>query len=441
MNFRTHLTNILAAFTLSIVTLSMGAAFGIMIGRGALAGMLSAAVLAFLAPLFGGTRIQCSGPTAPVSTLVVSLLATQALPTDMGLPPDQFLNLVFVLSGVLLALSGVVGLGRFIALIPNVIISGFMTGIGLLIFQSQLRTLLAQTALPYFGATLAFALGAFCVCLISPILLRRWVPQWAGLLSGTFLALLFGTCLAQLLPFPLERIALPTGSLFSDLIFFSPTALSGLDFTLWAIALWWALQLAFTLYLDTLMTALIIDRLTHSPTPRSRELIGQGVSGVVIGLMGGIPGAQATVRSVLLHKEGATHRYASALIGLLAFILLLAFRPLLRQIPSALFIGILFKVALDIIDFQPLRLYFRELTHRQLGRQWLSRHDDAQIFVTHREILFIITTALGTLFWGLIPTVLTATATYLVLQRTLWAHVPMRDLQLDTETESIGGED
>jgi SulP family sulfate permease len=442
MQIREFSVNIVAAFTLSIVSLSMGAAFGILSGRGALVGMLSAALLSFLASFFGGTKIQCSGPTAPVTTLLVGLLASHSDLSFTGISSVQFLNGVFIISGILLFLMGIFRLGRYISLIPNVVISGFMTGIGLLILKSQFQELFQNASTDIFEVTFLWVFGTVGITILAPYLLRRWLPRWADLLSGTFLALLIGTTLAEVFMLPLERISLTGtgGSILSSFELFSFTEFLKITSAgLW-LAFFWAIQLCLTMYLDTLMTSIVMDRLTGIPTNRKRELIVQGSSGMLMGLIGGLPGAQATVRSVLLYKEGATTRWAGVLIGIFCIIILGLFQDILGLIPKAIFIGILIKIAFDIIDFQPLRLYAKELKNDHVWRNFFSRHDDAPLFVTNREMLFIVGTAVTTLLLGLIPAVLFFTSLHWGLGYFLWSKNPMRDLKPEIETNAIGGE-
>ena len=132
--------NVIAGLTVSFVAISLGAAFGILSGRGAFAGMLSAGVIAFLAAALGGTRVQCSGPTAPM-TAVTATVVGFAYAGLVDAFPDadqaQFINLVIILTGIILVLFAALRLGRFITVVPKVVVSGFMNGIAILIWLDQ----------------------------------------------------------------------------------------------------------------------------------------------------------------------------------------------------------------------------------------------------------------------------------------------------------------
>ena len=134
--------NAVVGLAVSFVALSLGAAFGILSGRGAFAGMLSAGVIALVTSLLGGTRVQCSGPTAPMSVVaavVISVAYDQMASQLSYINPEHFINSVFILSGVLLIIMALLRLGRFITIVPNVVISGFMNGIAVLIWIAQIE--------------------------------------------------------------------------------------------------------------------------------------------------------------------------------------------------------------------------------------------------------------------------------------------------------------
>ena len=155
VNSSSLLRQALAALTVSFVAISLGAAFGVMSGRGALPGILSAGVIALIAAAFGGTRVQCSGPTAPMTALMIALVSAVGGGLLDGVPdadPVRFINMVMLLTGALLILAGALRLGRFIRLVPAVVISGFMNGIAVLIWLGESKALLGLGGkAPYSG--------------------------------------------------------------------------------------------------------------------------------------------------------------------------------------------------------------------------------------------------------------------------------------------------
>merc|ERR1712000_269536 len=137
-------TEFSAGLTVSFVAMSLGAAFGVQSGRGPLPGILSAGFIALITALFGGTYVQCSGPTAPMTAVTVTLM--NAVMKD-GLVDDQcgadtecknkFINMCIVLTGIVLCLCAVIRLGKLITFVPKIVISGFMNGIAVLIWWGE----------------------------------------------------------------------------------------------------------------------------------------------------------------------------------------------------------------------------------------------------------------------------------------------------------------
>lgn len=444
--------NTIAGLIVSFVALSLGASLGILSGRGAFAGMLSAGLIALITSLLGGTRVQCSGPTAPMSAVSAVTIAyafgalTEQVP---GANPDHFINIVFILTGVLLLLMALARLGRYILLVPNVVISGFMNGIALLIWLDQLRKLLGFGGKTPFAGSLLQNLSTagltLALIFLLPPLLKRLLPRAASFLPATLLTIIVMSLLANGLGLEVEYVNLSAQiHSWADFSAFVATQLPT-DWSpqLLALAVPFALQLAVLCYLDTLLTSLVIDKLTREKTRQNQELMAQGLANSAVGLVGGIPGAQATIRSVLIIKEGATLRLAGILVGVFVLVEMLLFQSLINLIPQAVFAGILFKVGYDVFDWLPLRLYFKEWYRERSAflHDFFSRHDDEPIYVTHREMLLIGGTTLVTLFYDLNVAVIAFTLLYHLINRVLSRHNPMRDLQPDTETLALRTED
>lgn len=442
------LQNIMVGFTVSFVALSLGAALGLLSGRGAFAGMISAGIIALLTSLIGGTRIQCSGPTAPmsaVSAVTVAFAHEQLYVRGLTIPADQFITLVFLLCAALLLLFGALRLGRFIGYVPNVVISGFMSGIALLIWLDQLKALFGFGGKPALGGpqaeNLALALGTVALIFLLAPLMRFLVGDWARFLPSTLVAIVVVTMLAAFLHLPVEHVQLGTGvsslgGLFDLAVSQFPTHWSA---AVVLTALPFAVQLALLAYLDTLLTSLVIDKLSGESTSQNRELLAQGVANGSAALFGGIPGAQATIRSVLMLKEKASLRLAGVMVGVFVLVEMILFQELISLIPKAVFVGVLLKVGYDVFDWMPPRLWFKEvrLLRAQMFRNFFSRHDDEPIFVTNREMLMILGTAAVTLAVDLNTAVVGFTGLFYLHNKVLNRKNPMRDLVPEVETKAF----
>lgn len=440
------LQNVIIGLTVSFVALSLGAALGILSGRGAFAGMISAGLIAFVTACLGGTRVQCSGPTAPmsaVSAVVVAFAHEHYAGTVVA--ADHFVNLVFLLCGALLLAMAVLRLGRFISLVPNVVISGFMSGIALLIWIDQTDVLFGwggKTALsgPVWE-NLLVAVGTLALIFLTAPLTRRVVGPMARFLPATLVAIVVMTALAAFFHLPIEHVHLAGGisSLdgLVDLIgsqiprdWSAPALLAALPF---------ALQLALLCYLDTLLTSLVIDKMSGERTRQNKELMAQGLASGTISVFGGIPGAQATIRSVLMLRENATLRLSGIMVGFFVLVEMVLFQDLINLIPKAVFVGVLIKVGYDVFDFKPLRLYCKEVSrHRAaLFKEFFSRHNDEAIFVTNREMLMIVGTAGVTVIFDLNIAVAGFTALFYLHNKLFNRRNPMRDLVPEMETDGF----
>ncbi len=412
--------NVIAALVVSFVALSLGASFGLLSGRGALSGMISAGVIAFVTSLIGGTRIQCSGPTAPMSAVAVAVLAAAHVHGNIGtLSVDQIFNFTVILSGMMLVLAALFRLGNAIRWIPHSVISGFMSGIAVLIWIGQVKQLFYVENQWVFDQTAL--LNLFIVLLTLAIVMglprqkNRLLIRLLDFFPPTLIAIVVCTLLVYLTQLPIETIDIETDVLSQPLsAWVSSQIPSQLSWELFFFALPLAFELALLCYLDTLMTALVMDKLTHESTQRNRELVAQGAANGIAAMVGGLPGAQATIRSVLILKEGATSRLSGILVGLFVIVELFIFLDLISLIPKAVFIGILFKVGYDVFDWTVVH---------ELNKKRKGHYTPLDL----KDLPLIILTVLITVFWNLSAAAIGATVLFYLVQKL--THNSLSDLR------------
>ena len=358
--------DLLGGLTAAVVALPLALAFGnAALGPGgAIYGLYGAIVTGFIAALLGGTPSQVSGPTGPMSVTVagvVSSLAAVGVSTDLG--AGEMLPMVMAavaIGGVFEALLGVFRLGRFITLVPYSVVSGFMSGIGFIILILQIGpfigvsttggvigclTALAEGPLPN-PAAISIGVMTVAVVFFTPGRIRQWVPSpLLALLIVTPLSLLmFNDDRLQSLGLePLNRIgAIPDGGLR----FVMPNFSQHLSELLKA-----GVVLALLGAIDSLLTSLVADNITQTNHDSNRELIGQGIANTASGLLSGLPGAGATMRTVINIKSGGATPISGMTHSVVLLLVLLGAGPMAAEIPTALLAGILIKVGLDIIDW------------------------------------------------------------------------------------------
>ncbi len=359
-----HLKNIrgdvLGGLTAAVVALPLALAFGnAALGPGgAIYGLYGAVVVGFLAALFGGTPSQVSGPTGPMSVTVAGVVASLAA---VGVPRDlsagEILPLVMaavVIGGLFQILFGLLRLGKYITLVPYSVVSGFMSGIGVIIITLQIGPLLGistrggvleslSTLINNFapnGAAITVAAMTLAIVFLTPRKISQWVPS-------PLLALLIVTPLSIILfgDSSIDRIgSIPEGGLSLSL----PDPSFGNFFP---IILKAGLVLAVLGAIDSLLTSLVADNISQTRHNSDRELIGQGIGNAVAGIFTGLPGAGATMRTVINVKSGGSTPISGMVHSVVLLFVLVGAGPLAAQIPTALLAGILIKVGLDIIDW------------------------------------------------------------------------------------------
>jgi sulfate permease, SulP family len=372
--------DILAGLTVSFAALALGAAFGAMSGRGAFAGMIGAAVIPIITSLFGGTRLQASGPTGPMTAITALLVAHAYDHFSDRVLAEQFITLTIIMSGLFMILAGILKLGRFIKYVPNVIVIGFMNGIAVLIWWDQILKLFGWAGKKIMeGSTpvnLILAVSILATIFIIPMIVKKiGVPiTYRSYFPAVLLSIFIGTLVATSVDLEVEKVKL--GVSFNSLSdygqilksYFPSSEIFQWNYILMAIPL--ALQLMLLGYLDSLLTSLVIDRMTGEKTKESKELIGQGLANTFSGVLQGISGAQATIRSVLLIKEKAQTRLAGVLIGVFVLIWILFFKNMIALIPSAVFAGVLFKAGWDVVDREYFEVYFQKNWRRKFVRNF-----------------------------------------------------------------------
>ncbi|NOL46042.1 sulfate transporter family protein [Synechococcus sp. MIT S9220] len=343
--------------TAAVVALPLALAFGnAALGPGgAIYGLYGAIITGFFAALFGGTPAQVSGPTGPMSVTVAGVVSSlAAVGASRELSQGDMLAMVMaavVLGGLLQILMGVLRLGRYITLVPYSVVSGFMSGIGVIILCLQIGPLLGissqggvvsslQMVSSNFTpnpAAVAVGIATLVVVFAAPRRVTKVIPSpLLGLLLITPLAL-------WLFPEDLPRIgSIPEGGLS----FSAPNWSNHLPLLLKA-----GLVLAVLGAIDSLLTSLVADNISQTRHRSDRELVGQGIANSISGLFSGLPGAGATMRTVINIRSGGRTPLSGMTHSVVLLVLLLGAGPLAEGIPTALLAGILIKVGLDIIDW------------------------------------------------------------------------------------------
>ena len=333
--------------TAAVVGLPVALAFGVASGLGPLAGLYGAIAVGFFAAVFGGTKSQISGPTAPMAVAMAVVVTSQA---------DGFADAftIVVLAGLIQVLLGVMRVGRFVSYTPYSVISGFMSGIGVIVILVHIMPFIGLSvvsggplntlkALP--DAFQAINIGAVAIAAVTLAVGIFWPAKMRKVLPPTLAALIIGTLMGVLWLTNTPIIGdVPTG--FPDI------KLPNFGTDMLVKALQPALTIALLGSIDSLLTSLVADSMTRTRHNANRELMGQGIGNMVAGFIGALPGAGATLGTVVNIRAGGRTQLSGVVRAVILLALVLGLGAFVEKIPHAVLAGILIKVGWDIIDWR-----------------------------------------------------------------------------------------
>ncbi|NEO68207.1 SulP family inorganic anion transporter [Moorena sp. SIO3H5] len=353
IHFRNIRGDIFGGLTAAVIALPMALTFGVASGAGAEAGLWGAVLIGFFAAVFGGTPTLISEPTGPMTVVMTAVIANLTAAN-----PENGLAMAFtvvMLAGVFQILFGFLRLGKYITLMPYTVISGFMSGIGIILIILQTAPFLGQgspkggvvgtvTSLPTLIGNINPIETVLAVLTVAILVLmpRKWKrilpPQLVALILGTVLSLVFfsGVDIRRI-----GEISVGLPSLRLPVFTTEQLQLMVVD----------ALVLATLGCIDALLTSLVADSLTRTEHDSNKELMGQGLGNLVSGLFGGIPGAGATMGTVVNIQAGGRSALSGIARALALLVVVLWAAPLTKTIPLAVLAGIALKVGIDIIDW------------------------------------------------------------------------------------------
>jgi SulP family sulfate permease len=356
--FATIKGDLFGGITAGVVALPLALAFGVQSGLGATAGLYGAIAMGIVASIFGGTKTQISGPTGPMTVVSAVFIATTievtgSLQAGMGMIIGTFL-----LAGGFQIVLGLLKIGQYVRYIPYPVVSGFMSGIGVIIILLQVFPLMGHPSpktipaiftniqVPLNAVNLQAVLLAACTIVIIYLF-----PRITKSVPSTLIALVCVTLAAGLLPVDVPKIGdIPVGLpkiLWNELM--------GFDLSLFNMILMPAITLAALGAIDSLLTSVIADNITKTKHNSNRELIGQGLGNIFSSLIGGIPGAGATMRTVVNVNSGGRGRLSGVIHGVVLLLVLLGAGQYAAEIPLAVLAGILITVGIGIVDYKGIR--------------------------------------------------------------------------------------
>jgi len=344
--------------TAAVVALPLALAFGVQSGMGAIAGLYGAIALGFFAALFGGTNTQISGPTGPMTVVSAVIIAGEiALYGSLEAAIGSIVA-TFVLAGFFLVIMGISRIGQYIRYMPYPVISGFMSGIGMIIIIMQI--------FPFFGmnsygsildifanlTTLASGINAQAVVLsLSTLAIIYLFPRITKIVPSALVALITLSVITVVAGLDVPII----GDIPKGLPDVHIDTLLGMDWHHPMVIIIPALTLASLGAIDSLLTSVVADNMTKTQHNSNKELIGQGIGNMAAGIIGGLPGAGATMRTVVNINAGGTSRLSGVIHSFVLLVVLFGAGEYAKLIPLPVLAGILISVGIGIIDYKGIK--------------------------------------------------------------------------------------
>ncbi|WP_415904510.1 SulP family inorganic anion transporter [Neptuniibacter sp. QD48_55] len=360
--------DMLGGLTAAVVSLPLALTFGVASGAGAEAGLYGAILIGLFASLFGGTSTLISEPTGPMTVVMTAVVSTL-----IATHPEKGLAMAFtvvMMAGCFQIIFGFLKLGKYITLMPYSVVSGFMSGIGVILILMQLAPALGQTA-PAGGVVgtlsnlpelvMNIQLGEFLLFVVTLQLLFFTPEKLKKYLPPQLIALVFVSILSVLV-FDFEqiqRIGEIDASLPSLVIpHFTHAELS--------IMLVEAMVLGMLGCIDSMLTSVIADNLTRTEHNSNKELVGQGLGNIMSGLFGGLPGAGATMGTVVNIQSGGRTALSGVIRVVALAIAVFGAASLIENIPLAVLAAIAVKVGMDILDWSFIKRAHKVSRHSTL---------------------------------------------------------------------------
>ncbi len=340
-----------------IVALPLAVAFAIASGVSPEKGIITAVIAGLIISALGGSRVQIGGPTGAFIVIVAGIINRYGI---------NGLMTATLMAGIILILMGLFRLGTLIRYIPQTLITGFTSGIAVIIFSTQIRDFfgLTMTEVPdkflakwqaYLHCFSTINIWALATGLLS-IAIVLIIPHCTHRVPGAFVAIIVTTIAAQAADLPVETISSRFGSISGSI---PHPALPDLSFSAMHNMMLPAFSIALLGALESLLSALVADGVIGGRHRSNIELIAQGIANTVSPLFGGIPATGAIARTMTNIKLGGRTPFAGIFHALTLAVIFLVAMPLVSMVPLAALAGILMMVAWNMSEYKHFILSLR----------------------------------------------------------------------------------
>ena len=355
--------DITAGIIVGIIALPLSIALAISSGVSPEVGLHTAIIAGFFISLMGGSRVQIGGPTGAFVVIVFGIIEKYGL---------SGLIIAGIMAGIILILMGLFKLGALIKFVPSSITAGFTNGIAIVIFLTQVKDLLGLTVskvpsealgkLVCYGKNISTVnIGSIAVSAIALAVIIFW-PKISKKIPGSLIAIIITTLLVTFIPFGVSTIGAAYGEIPSALPKFT---IPQVNLQLIIQLLPSAFTIAFLAAIESLLSAVVADKMIDDESDANAELIGQGVANIMTGFFGGIPATGAIARTAANVKNGGRSPIAGLVHSVTLLIILVSLMPLAKYIPLASLGAVLAVVSYNMGDWTVFAQMFKKKNKTQ----------------------------------------------------------------------------
>lgn len=346
--------DIMAGVTVAAVALPLALAFGVSSGADAAAGLITAIIAGVVIGSLSGAFYQISGPTGAMAAILVSIVAKYQM---------QGVFIATLLAGVFLLLAGVLRLGKLTSYIPAPVITGFTSGISILIAAGQLDNFFGVKSVgedvvervgSYFSLGFTPNIQAVCIGLAVILFMVVYPKKWNALVPGSLVAIVLATATASLLGLDIARV----GEIPKTLLPAERLNLLQIDARTLTRLLSPAFSIAMLGMIESLLCGSSASRMTGKPFNSDQELVAQGIGNIVLPFFGGIPATAAIARTSVAVKSGAVTRLTSIVHALVLVVSMFLLSPVMSAIPLSALAGVLMVTAFRMNEWPAIRYMF-----------------------------------------------------------------------------------
>ncbi|MDR1605929.1 MAG: SulP family inorganic anion transporter [Streptococcaceae bacterium] len=340
--------DVMAGVTVAAVALPLALAFGVSSGATASAGLVTAIVAGLVIGTLSGGFYQISGPTGAMAAILIALVSQYKM---------QGVFVATFMAGIFLLLAGLFRLGRLTALIPSSVITGFTSGIAVIIASGQIKNLVGLSS---FNGSFLALMHQILTGVINPtalmigiltILLMIFYPKsWNNQLPASLIAIVFATLFVLVFKIDVPVVGKMPTTLLPDNRFH----LDMLNLKMMQGLLVPAFSIAALGMIESLLCGASAGRAAKQPLDNNQELVAQGVGNMVLPFFGGIPATAAIARTSVAIKSGAQTRLAGIVHALILLLSMFLFAPLMSAIPLSALAGVLIMTAIRMNEWEAI---------------------------------------------------------------------------------------